>query len=271
MISLNATGATSAASYYLDQNNRNLQKSLSRLSSGYRINTAEDDPGGLAVSMKLSAAIRQTDALSANVGNAISFLQTQDGVLSVASSILLRMSELATLATDSVLSSDAAAYDVEFKELQENMGDLLGEDFNGVPLFSNPQSVLAVVTSTTNQTAEITKLNLEAIEDDIDVGTLTGITTPALATTALDALDTAIQDLAELRAKNGAEQSRMTFAQDILAVNSTNLQAANSRIMDVDIAKESTNYARLRIIQEAGLAVLAQANTSTASLLRLLQ
>ena len=270
MISLNATGATSAASYYLDQNNRNLQKSLSRLSSGYRINTAEDDPGGLAVSMKLSAAIRQTDALSANVGNATSFLQTQDGVLSVASSILLRMSELATLATDSVLSSDAAAYDVEFKELQENMGDLLGEDFNGVPLFSKPASVLAVVTSTTNQTAAITKLNLEAIEDDIDVGTLTGITTPALATTALDALDTAIQDLAELRAKNGAEQSRMIFAQDILAVNSTNLQAANSRIMDVDIAKESTNYARLRIIQEAGLAMLAQANTSTYSLLRLL-
>jgi flagellin len=261
MISLNATGATSAASYYLDQNNRNLQKSLSRLSSGYRINTAEDDPGGLAVSMKLSAAIRQTDALSANVGNAISFLQTQDGVLSVASSILLRMSELATLATDSVLSSDAAAYDVEFKELQENMDDLLGEDFNGVPLFSTPASVLAVVTSTTNQTAAITKLNLGAIEGDIDVGTLT----------AVDALDTAIQDLAELRAQNGAEQSRMTFAQDILAVNSTNLQAANSRIMDVDIAKESTNYARLRIIQEAGLAVLAQANTSTASLLRLLQ
>ena len=271
MISLNATGATSAASYYLDQNNRNLQKSLSRLSSGYRINTAEDDPGGLAVSMKLSAAIRQTDALSANVGNAISFLQTQDGVLSVASSILLRMSELATLATDSVLSSDSAAYDVEFKELQENMGDLLGEDFNGVPLFSNPQSVLAVVTSTTNQTAEITKLNLEAIEDDIDVGTLTGITTPALATTALDALETAIQDLAELRAKNGAEQSRMTFAQDILAVNRVNLEAANSRIMDVDIAEESANFARFSIIQEAGLVMLAQANTSAESLIRLLE
>jgi len=270
MISLNTTGATSAVSYYLGQNNRNLQKSLTRLSSGYRINSAVDDPGGLAVSMKLSASIRQTDALSANVGNAISFLQTQDGVLSVASSILLRLSELATLATDSVLSSDAAAYDVEFKELQADISDLLDEEFNGVPLFSNPESVLAVVTSTNNQTAAITKLDLGAIEGDIDVGTLTSITTAALALTAVGALDIAIQDLAELRAQNGAEQSRMTFAQDILAVNSTNLQAANSRIMDVDIAAESTNYARLRIIQEAGLAVLAQANTSTASLLRLL-
>ena len=99
MISLNATGATSAVSYHLGQNNRNLQKSLSRLSSGYRINSAVDDPGGLAVSMKLSASLRRTDAVSANVGNALSFLQSQDGVLEVASSIVLRMSELATLAT----------------------------------------------------------------------------------------------------------------------------------------------------------------------------
>jgi flagellin len=74
-----------------------------------------------------------------------------------------------------------------------------------------------------------------------------------------------------MRASNGAEQSRLTFAQDILAVNRINLESANSRIMDVDIAEESTNYARSRIIQEAGIAMLAQANTSTASLLRLLE
>jgi flagellin len=74
-----------------------------------------------------------------------------------------------------------------------------------------------------------------------------------------------------MRATNGAEQSRLTFAQEILAVNRINLEAANSRIMDVDIAEESTNYARLSIIREAGLAILAQANTSTASLLRLLE
>jgi len=96
------------------------------------------------------------------------------------------------------------------------------------------------------------------------------IATPTVATTASDLLETAIQDVAVLRAGNGAEQSRMVFAQDILAVNSTNLEAAYSRIMDVDIAKESTTYARLSIIQEAGLAMLAQANVSSESLLTLL-
>lgn len=271
MISLNATGATSAASYYLDQNNRNLQKSLSRLSSGYRINTAEDDPGGLAVSMKLSAALRRTDAVSANLGNAISFLQSQDGVLEVASAIVLRMSELSTLASNSTVStSDIALYDTEFQRLKVSMTSLLTESFNGISLFAAGGATVAVVTSENgSQTAGITKADLDSVEN-----TVTGIgniTTTVQATAASASLRIAIQGVAVLRAVNGAQQSRLTFAQDMLAVNRTNLEAAHSRIKDVDIAKESTNYARLRIIQEAGLAVLAQANTSTASLLRLLE
>ena len=270
MISLNATGATSAASYYLDQNNRNLQKSLSRLSSGYRINTAEDDPGGLAVSMKLSAALRRTDAVSANVGNALTYLQSQDGVLEVASKILLRLSELSARAsTTSVFTGDISLYQAEFEKLQDNVTSLLSESFNGVSLFASQAENLTVVTSENGQTTAITKLNLGAIEAAIM--NITSITTSADATSASATLKAEIQNLAVLRAQNGAEQSRLTFAQDILAVNRTNLEAANSRIMDVDIAKESTNYARLRIIQEAGIAVLAQANTSTASLLRLLE
>ena len=269
MISLNATGAASSASYYLDQNNRNLQKSLTRLSSGLRINTAVDDPGGLAVSMKLSAAIRRTDAVSANVGNALSFLQSQDGVLEVASNILLRMSELSTLASDAVVStSDIALYDTEFQELQDNMSSLLAEEFNGVLLFDGGATLAVVTSENGTQTTGITKADLDAVE--IDVVAIAGITTTVLATAASVTLETAIQDVAELRAGNGAEQSRLTFAQDILAVNRVNLEAANGRIMDVDIAEESTNFARLRIIQEAGLAMLAQANTSAESLIRLL-
>ena len=270
MISLNATGAASSASYYLDQNNRNLQKSLTRLSSGYRINSAVDDPGGLAVSMKLSAAIRRTDAVSANVGNALSFLQSQDGVLEVASDILLRMSELATLASDAAIStSDIALYDTEFQELQDNMSSLLTEEFNGVALFDGGATLAVVTSENGTQTAGITKADLDAVETDVVA--IAGITSSALATSASVTLETAIQDVAELRAGNGAEQSRLTFAQDILAVNRVNLEAANGRIMDVDIAEESTNFARLRIIQEAGLAMLAQANTSAESLIRLLE
>jgi flagellin len=272
MISLNATGATSAASYYLDQNNRNLQKSIARLSSGLRINSAVDDPGGLAVSMKLSAAIRRTDAVSANVGNALSFLQSQDGVLEAASSILLRMSELASSSSDSsASSSDIALYETEFEELRTNLGDLVVEEFNGQALFAAGSSTLAVVTSESGaQTTGITKMDFAAFTGTISSVTIDE-TTPANNTGVVDALDTAIQSIAVMRASNGAEQSRLTFAQDILAVNRINLEAANSRIMDVDIAEESTNYARLNIIREAGLAMLAQANTSTASLLRLLE
>ena len=272
MISLNATGATSAASYYLDQNNRNLQKSLTRLSSGLRINSAVDDPGGLAVSMKLSAAIRRTDAVSANVGNALSFLQSQDGVLEAASAILIRMSELATSSSDSSAgSSDIALYETEFEELRTSLGDLVVEQFNGQSLFANPSSTLAVVTSESGaQTTGITKANLDAVKSAFSGNTIDE-TTPLNNTTVVDALDVAIQSIAVMRASNGAEQSRLTFAQDILAVNRINLEAANSRIMDVDIAEESTNYARLNIIREAGLAMLAQANTSNASLLRLLE
>ena len=269
MISLNATGATSAVSYYLAQNNRNLQKSLSRLSSGYRINSAVDDPGGLAVSMKLSASLRRTDAVSANVGNALSFLQSQDGVLAVASSIVLRMSELATLATtESVSTNDTALYNTEFVELQSDISSLLDEEFNGISLFAAGDQTLSVITSENGNSASISKANLDDVNTPI--AALTGISTVSLATTASAALETAIQSIASLRASNGAEQSRLTFAQDILAVNRVNLEAANSRIMDVDIAEESANFARLKIVQEAGLAILAQANTSAESLLRLL-
>jgi flagellin len=274
MISLNATGATSAASYYLDQNNRNLQKSIARLSSGLRINSAVDDPGGLAVSMKLSAAIRRTDAVSANVGNALSFLQSQDGVLKVASDIVIRMSELATSASDSASSADDLdLYKTEFDELKTAFSELLSEEFNGRSLFIAGGATLSVVTSESGTlTTDITLSNLDVVNSavsaaDIDIDPNNAA---ANATTASN-LDTEIQNIAVMRASNGAEQSRLTFAQDILAVNRINLEAANSRIMDVDIAEESANYARLNIIREAGLAMLAQANTSTASLLRLLE
>jgi flagellin len=106
MISINTNSASTAAAYNLSNTNVNLQKSLNRLSSGFRINSSADDAGGLAVSMKLSAAIRRTDATGANVGNALSLLQTQDGVLKNADKILNRMSELATLALDVTKTDD---------------------------------------------------------------------------------------------------------------------------------------------------------------------
>jgi len=270
MININTNAAATAATYNLDRTNVNLKKSLTRLSSGLRINSAFDDAGGLAVSMKLASAIRRTDAASANMGNALSYLQTQDGVLKTAGSILDRMSELATLASDATKTSDdRALYDTEFTELEEEITGLLDEEFNGIPLFADPSGTLTLRTSENGgQTMGITQADLQDIQSAVitlDVDTDTN------ATTAVAALETQIQNLAVLRARNGAEQSRVTYAQDILAVNRNNLEAANSQIMDVDIAKESTEFARQTILAQAGVAMVAQANLSSEVTLRLLE
>jgi flagellin len=274
MININTNAAATAATYNLDRTNENLKRSLTRLSSGLRINSAFDDAGGLAVSMKLAAAIRRTDAASANVGNSLSFLQTQDGVLKTAGSILERMSELATLATDATKTTDdRALYDTEFTELEEEMTSLLDEEFNGIPLFADPAGTLTLRTSENGgQTMGITQVDLQDIQNAIVVaGGGLSVATESNATAAVAALNTQIQALAVLRARNGAEQSRVTYAQDILAVNRNNLEAANSQILDVDIAKESTEFAKQTILARAGVAMLAQANLSSEVTLRLLE
>jgi flagellin len=282
MLSINTNTASTSAAYNLNSTNVNLQKSLNRLSSGSRINSSADDAGGLAVSMKLSASIRRTDATQANVNNALALLQTQDGVLKTADKILNRMSELTTLAQDvTKTTSDLALYNTELGQLKGQLNLMLSEKFNGISLFSSgasasldtTNSTLTVVTSHDGlQTVGITQVDLNYVSNAVGSASGTGmdISSTTGAKAALTTITAAIQDLATLRASNGSEQVRLTFAADMLAVNKTNLEAANSRIVDVDVAEESTNLARFNILQQAGTAMLAQANQSTQSLLRLL-
>jgi flagellin len=286
---INTNTAASLASYNLSSTNVNLQRSLNRLSSGSRINSSFDDAGGLAVSMKLSASIRRTDATIANVNNSISFLQTQDGVLKTADKVLSRMSELAQLATDVTKStSDLALYQTEFNSLKAQMNRMMREDFNGISMFSVGTTGATPLTSTTlnvvtthdgNQSVGITQADLGSINILVgttgDVSTVTttqgvNISTVSNAQASVSTVNQAIQNLAQLRAYNGSEQSRLTFASEMLTVNKVNLESANSRIIDVDVAKESSNLARWNILQQAGTAMLAQANTSTQSILRLI-
>ena len=287
MISINTNTASSMAAYNIGNTNANLQRSLQRLSSGSRINSSFDDAGGLAVSMKLSASIRRTEATQANVNNSLSYLQTQDGVLKNAEKVVGRMAELIQLATDVTKSTnDTALYKTEFESLQSQLGSIIGEEFNGISMFTNGTSAtpstagtLEVITSHDGeQSINITKQDLGAvgfyvgtaasgtaqIDTDIAFGSVTG------AKNAISNVTEAIQNLATLRANNGSEQSRLTFAADMLAINKTNLESANSRIADLDIASESANLARLNILQQAGTAMLAQANMSNQSVLRLL-
>ena len=288
---INTNTASSLAAYSLSNSNVNLQRSLQRLSSGSRINSSFDDAGGLAVSMKMSASIRRTEATQANVGNALSLLQTQDGVMKSADKVLSRMSELATLAQDVTKStSDLALYSTELDQLKGQLNLMLSEKFNGITLFhegattgatidtaidtgTSGNSLVVVTSHDGAQTVGITRADLNAIAYDItdtNSANVLNITSNTGAQAAVDSIQDAIQNLAELRANNGAEQSRLTFAADMLSVNKINLEAANSRIIDVDVASESAQLARFNILQQAGTAMLAQANQSTQSILRLI-
>jgi flagellin len=389
MISINVNPAASGAGLNLGKANDALQKSLSRLSSGRRIVTSSDDAGGLAVSMKMAAAQKRTEATAINLRNMVSFLDTQDGAFKVADKVVSRMSELAALSRDvSKNSGDIENYDKEFSNLKLQMISLATEKFNGVPLFDASTAVGKTFTVPTSedgsQNTTVTQAGLASdpmmdmmnngfhtfeiqgnkfiapISSDLTAATgftayqipggvlspveLTGtfVTTttgtatltvqvtdiPTVAgtppipsqstitstggsvaisrasTSVLDATDIdefiqienstgqtvrntdlnysnsdeyalltqeALQQLADMRAQNGAEMSRVNFAQDLLNINAVNLEAANSRIIDVDVAAESSQLARFQILQQAGTAMLAQANTSQQSLVRLLQ
>jgi flagellin len=271
MISINVNSAASGAGLNLGKTNDALQKSLSRLSSGRRIVNSSDDAGGLAVSMKMAAAQKRTEATAINLQNAQSYLQTQDGAYSVADRVLSRMSELATLANDPTKNDgDIELYDKEFQNLILQMKSLATEEFNGVSLFGTAGKTLIVSTSEDgSQTLSLTQADLNGgnIANVLGISALSA--TGALNNTVL--IQDAIQNLADLRAQNGAESSRVGFAQDLLKINVINLEAANSRIIDVDVAAESSQLARFQILQQAGTAMLAQANTSQQSLVRLLQ
>ncbi len=272
-LSINTNSSASVSASNLNSTNTMLQRSLQRLSSGSRIVNSYDDAGGLAVSMKMSAAIRRTDATNINLQNAQSFLKTQDGAFATATKVLTRMSELATLSQDvTKTTGDTANYQTEFTALQSQLTALGSEKFNGVALFNTSGATSTVYTnedSTTSTT--ITKANLTAnssMATAISSGTVISSVSAAQAT--VSSVNTALEALATMRAQNGSESSKLNFAQEMLTTNKNNLEAANGRIIDVDVASESTQLARFNILQQAGTAMLAQANQTAQSVLRLL-
>lgn len=270
---INTNYAATVASNNLAMSNGNLQKSLNRLSSGSKIVSPADDAGGLAVSMKLSAAAKRSGAAAVNIGNSASFLQTQDGVLKVTGKVLERMSELKTLYNDPTKNTtDLSNYDSEFTSLQAQLTSLTSEKFNGVTLFGTG-SLSVAVTEDGSTTSAVTLLGRDLVSTGTGIGALTATSVTSLGSTALTltAITSAIQNVATFRAQNGAEQSRLSFAAELLTVNKANLEAANSRIIDVDVAQESTQLARWNTLVQAGTAMLSQANQSAQTALRLLQ
>lgn len=266
---INTNFAATVASNNLAASNDMLQRSMNRLSSGSKIVNPADDAGGLAVSMKLSAAAKRSGAAASNIGNSVSFLQSQDGVMKVTGKVLERMGELKTLYSDPTKnSSDLANYDAEFTALQDELRSLSSGTFNSVELFGTG-SLSVLVSEDGANSVTITSKDLGSSADGI--GGLYDSSITSLGDIDLTDITAAIQNVATFRANNGAEQSRLGFALEVLTVNKANLEAANSRIIDVDVASESTQLARWNVLVQSGTAMLSQANQSAQTALRLLQ
>jgi flagellin len=267
---INTNVSAQTAARLLGESSNLLSKSLSRLSSGSKIVSPADDAAGMAVSMRFDAQVNRVNAANANVGNAISFSQTQDGFLKKVAGALDRMSELAILSQDSTKSdADRALYNLEFTELKAYISDISGKEFNGVSLFSATAS--EVTKDEDGNKFDMTGVDLAAgaaYAAVTDAGLV--ISSAADAETALTTVKDAITQLATDRAQVGANISRLTATSEQLSVLKDNLAAANSRMKDVNVAEESTQFARYNILVQAGTAMLAQANATPQSALRLL-
>jgi flagellin len=276
---INTNYSATVAANNLASSNSMLQRSLNRLSSGSRIVNPADDAGGLAVSMKLAAAAKRSGAVNNNIANSVSLLQTQDGVLKVAGKLLERISELKTLYSDPTKNtSDLANYDTEFVALKTELTALSSEKFNGVSLFGSAAGVTVNVVEDASTNGNVALASRDLVSTSSGFGLVTAATSLAdvAATTStggfsLTAITGALQNIATMRAANGSEQSRLGFASELITTNKANLEAANSRISDVDVAEESTQLARWNTLVQAGTAMLAQANSSANSVLKLLQ
>jgi flagellin len=245
-----------------------LNKSLQRLSSGSKITSPEDDVAGLAVSIRFDAEISRIGAASTNLGDAVSFSQTQDGFVQKVAKALDRMSELTVLSQDVTKSdADRSLYQKEFSTLGAYINDLATKDFNGTSLFNGAN--LNVTIDADGSTFAMTGVNLSIAA--YTAATSASVSTTAGATAALTAVKAAIVQISADRASIGANVSRLTATQDQLSILNDNITAANSRIKDVDVAQESTAYAKYNILVQAGTAMLAQANALPQSVLRLLQ
>ena len=325
-LQISTNTAAARASYNLGRNNSMLQRSFDRLSSGKKLVSPIQDPGSLAVSMKLSAAINRLAGAQNNSQNAMSFLEVQDGMLETVGNIIDRMSELKGLASQDPMKSDQdkASYDNEFRDLQVQLYDIAVQKFNGVSLFANHSTnaagfntgieaqfnaqnpdrsldnTLTIYTSaegsegskisvyksqllsalTVGQDKSINKLWSGASNDVTAIGdTTTYLTfassrveeTVGLAQLSVNVINQALENIAYLRAQNGGVQSRLSFNLQSLAQQKTNMRAALGRIVDADIAEETTQLSKYQVLSQAAASMLTQANANTELALMLLR
>lgn len=264
---INTNTSAQSSARLLAESSSKLSKSLARLSSGSKIISPEDDAAGAAVSLRFDAQVARIKAANSNVGNAVSFSQTQDGFLQKVGKALDRMSELAILSQDvTKTDADRALYNSEFSTLGGYITDISSKDFNGVSLFSS--TALQVTTDGEGSKFSMTGINVGASAYTTATGS--SVASSANAATALTNVKAAITQLTTDRSTVGASLARLTATTEQLGVLKDNLSASSSRIKDVDVAEESTLFAKYNILVQAGTAMLAQANSAPQAALRLL-
>lgn len=282
-MALNLGGGSMTSNFnslYLGQAQSMLNQSLMRLSSGKRINRASDDPGGLAVSMKLQNALTVTSATKQNIDNAKSYTDTQDAALDSIGDVLTRMSTLKTSYGDDgagLNTTDKSNYAAEFRELQAQLNAFKSEKFNSISLFSTQGISRNVYISTQGSTGASVSVSSLDLTSALDIGGGVNLSAQRYGSNAVsisnvtaEQLNTAVSNVASLRAEAGATSSRLEFSSDYLSTSMVHLEEANSRIMDVDVAQETTNMAKYNLQVYAASAALVQSNLNMSIVLDLL-
>jgi len=258
----------------LRTNGAGLEKSQERLSSGYRINKSMDDVAGLAISEQMRGQIRGLSQAERNAQDGISFVQVAEGGLSETSNILVRMRELATqAASDTLGDTERGFVNVEVQQLRAELDRISATtEYSGTKLLDGSASTLDFQVGIKG--GEDNRISFDAGKANASASSLgvggVAVDSKSSAQDMLDTVDSAISKVAEMRSGFGAIQSRMGSTISNLSVYRENLSAANSRIKDADMAEESANMAKTAILQQAGVATLAQANQSTGLALKLL-
>ena len=294
MTVINTNTAAAVTANALTKNDRAMSQAMERLSTGQRINSASDDAAGLAIASRMTSQVNGLNMAVRNANDAISLVQTADGALSEVTNMLQRMRELAVQAASGTMSTtDQAALSTEFEALTLGI-DAIADNtqWNGTQLLdatSNSGAFSFQVGANASQTISVTirdfttdggstgvMENLDDAtttdfeDDDLDLDAI-AITSASEATDAITELSNAITRVDTERAALGSVISRLEYAADNLSNVSQNTSASRSRILDADYASETTELARTQIIQQAGTAMLSQANQQAQSVLALLR
>jgi flagellin len=249
-------------------------KSSEKLSSGYKINRAADDAAGLSISEKMRAQIRSLGQAQANAQDGISLVQTAEGAMGEVSDMLSRMKELAVKATNGTYNaSDLQAIDSEFKSLSTAIDSIAkSTTFNGITVL-NGSAAISIQIGDTTSVQNTVAISLQDIQlSALSIGASgQSMGSAAGASALLGKIDTDIGTINKLRSSFGALQNQLEHTFNNLGATTENLQSAESRIRDTDMAKEMMNYTKLNILQSAATSMLAQANQAPQSVLQLLR